>query len=159
MTLREEVLKNSGILMEMPMKRVEYVNEIIRTPLGAFTIKNNLEELEVNTANYKGIYEYIKDSTILDWEDQLIYDFMTVYIGYDDDGNYIEKFSGEPAAKILDLIAEKLPVGIFDEGMKECEKILSDLKDDNELYAKEIKFYSILLKRFKEKHSKSMRLY
>ncbi len=159
MTLREEVIKNSGILLEMPMKRVEHVNEIIRTPLGTFTIKNIFEELEVNNADYKGIYEYIEDSTILDWKDQLSYEFMTVYIGYDDDGNYIKKFSGEPAAKILDLIAEKLPVGIFDKGMKECEKILSQFKEDDELYAKEIKFYSTLLKRFKEKHNNNTRRY
>ena len=163
MTLREEILKNSGVLSEMSIKRVENIQEIIDTPIGTFEIRCDEDDFDINEyGDFNYIYSYIAESDILGWRPNLMAGFA-VGFGKDSEGKHAKVFYKEEAAKILDLLAEKLPVGMFDDGIKKCEEQLKTWKEklgDSEFSRREWpKKFEDILERFKKKHNNSTRRY
>lgn len=168
MTLREEIIKKSGILLEMPIKRTELIRETLGTPLGTFVFRNPTSELDIDTASNKEIYEYIEDATILEWDANLIrglFDYTGNYrinLGRNKHDEYARVISGKRAESFMDLLAEKLPVSMFKDGVKKCEerfKYWEEHMTSDFLADKTISDLKAILERFKNKHNNSTRRY
>ena len=168
MTLREEIVKNSGVLLEMPIKRTELIRETLETPLGTFIFRNPTSDLEIDTASNKEIYEYIEDATILEWDANLIRDFVDytgnyrIGLGRNKHDEHARVISSKRAEPFMDLLAEKLPVGMFKNGVKKCEERLKYWEEhmsSSFLANKTTDNLKAILERFKNKHNNGTRWY
>lgn len=169
MTLREEILKNSGAIVEMSIKRTEPIKETIDTPIGTFYIRNDEEDFDINEyGDFDYICSYIKEADIFNWIPRLEPEFVisTIIVGFGRDrrGQYAKIFFGKKAAEILDILAEKMPNGMFNKGIEECEKTLKAWKEKKTYSSsytirKQLEIFGGVLKRFKNKYNNSTREY
>ena len=123
MTLREEVLKSSGILTEMPMVYKEKYTEVARTPVGSFYFENKNKELEVGRKVIKleDMLDYINSRKVTRWDPYfapVLIDPITVIIGYSENEEYqAAGYDGERAETVIKTLVKKLDKKSYTEGV------------------------------------------
>lgn len=130
MTLREEILKQVGLLTEMPMKHTEYYDDYIRTNVGMFRLENK-NEFEVDNAKFNDILEYIKEGSVKRWlvSSEVSPEHYFVTIGSDGNGEpafEFDEFGDNKAKYIISILIKKLDTNAYNTGMKDLIRILNN---------------------------------